>query len=71
MDKIEGLAQGGRQWVTIRDAARILGRPTVTLFWARSKGLLSWEKRYGRYVIDLDEARARYGRPETQQEPAA
>jgi hypothetical protein len=35
----------------------------VTLFWARSKGLLAWEKRYGRYVIDLDEARARYPEP--------
>lgn len=63
MDKTEGLVQDGRQWVTIADAARILRRPAVTLFWARSKGLLAWEKRYGRYVIDLDEARARYPEP--------
>lgn len=57
-----------RQWVTIQDAARILGCPEVTLYWARQNGHLAWQKRYGRYVIDLDEARERYGEPEIEPE---
>ena len=69
MEDVEVLQIDGRQWVTVADAARVAGKPEITLYKARDAGRLDSMKVVERIVVDLTQVRELYPQPEP--EPVA
>ena len=64
MEDVEVLQIDGRQWVTVADAARVAGKPEITLYKARDAGRLDSMKVVERIVVDLAQVRELYPQPE-------
>ena len=58
----------GRTWGTVADVAALIGRPEITLFKARKAGRLDSRERFGRIVVDLEQARALWPQAEAKGE---
>jgi len=63
MEDVEVLQIDGRQWVTVADAARVAGKPEITLYKARDAGRLDSIKVVERIVVDLAQVRELYPQP--------
>ena len=61
---MEVLELDGVRWATIKEAARVVGRPNITVYKARGESRLPWRELAGRLVVDIDAAMALWPQPE-------
>ena len=54
--EMEVLEIDGHRWATIAEAARVTGRPSITVYKAREESRLPWRLLAGRLVVDIDAA---------------